>query len=269
MNQDRPCPYCGSVDANIKFFESPFRVVKCRTCSLVYLGNPPDEGDIYERYYEGSNFNAAEYCETSRDPSLAELFAINMQRISRIKNLRASGTLLDIGCGRGAFLKTAADQSFSVEGIDVSEHAITFARNQFHMNARVDTLENIVSAGVHYDVVTLWHVLEHFSNPFESLELVRSLLKEGGICVLEVPNLHSLKFLTARRKWEGGNHPLYHRTFFTQETLRRGLMKAGFSKLHRLNMSYRIPNRNGLYEAVKGALNWVAMDAFLAFVSRK
>jgi 2-polyprenyl-3-methyl-5-hydroxy-6-metoxy-1,4-benzoquinol methylase len=52
------------------------------------------------------------------------------------------------------------------------------------------------------------HVLEHFVNPYEVLAQIRSLLKNGGVCVIEVPNLRSLKFMLAKTKWKGGNHPL-------------------------------------------------------------
>ena len=169
----------------------------------------------------------------------------------------------------GAFLKTAADNGYSAEGIDVSQNAIVCAQNELHVNAKVDTLENIASSGSHFDIVTLWHVLEHFSDPFKSMKLVRSLLNEVGVCILEVPNLHSLKFMVSRRKWEGGNHPRYHRTFFTHQTLRRGLQKAGFSKVRRLKLTYHVPNRGASYEALKQMLNCVAMDAFLMFVAQK
>lgn len=269
MTDDRTCPYCGSTDAFVKFLEPPFRVLKCRGCSLAYLGNPPDESEIYEQYYDRSITYAEHYHANSGDPSLAELFAINAQRISYIKRFKTSGTLLDVGCGRGGFLKSALDHGFAVEGIDISERAIERVNNEFQLNASVGTLERVVSSGKRFEIITLWHVLEHFANPFTSLEQIRLLLRDGGICALEVPNLHSLKFLTANNKWEGGNHPRYHRTFFTETTLRRALLKAGFSRVMRVKRSYHVPGRNRIYEGIKGGLNWVALDAFLTFVAHK
>ncbi len=269
MTDERPCPYCGFTDAFVKFLEPPFKILKCRRCSLVYLANPPDETSIYEQYYEPSIAHAEQYRANSDDPSLAELFAINTQRISYIKKFRSSGTLLDVGCGRGGFLKSALDHGFAVEGIDVSERAIEYAKQEFHLRASVGTLDHVLASGKRLDIVTLWHVLEHFADPFKSLEQVRLLLHDGGICALEVPNLHSLKFLTAKHKWEGGNHPRYHRTFFTETTLRRALLRAGFSRAARVRHSYHIPGRSRLYERIKGVLNAAALDAFLTFVAHK
>jgi hypothetical protein len=75
--QIRACPGCGNVQFKIKYIEPPFKVVQCRDCALVYLGNPPDERAIYEDYYEGSAYSAAEYDGNSKVVQLAELFAIN------------------------------------------------------------------------------------------------------------------------------------------------------------------------------------------------
>ena len=269
MSNNRPCPYCGSASCSIKFVEPPFRVLKCSHCSLVYLGNPPDDGLIYERYYESPEADAGEYRSESGNMSLTELFAINKQRISFIKTIQSPGMLLDVGCGRGYFLKTARDHGFTVHGIDVSDRAIEYAQREFTLSADVQKLDDLASSGRHFDVITLWHVLEHFTDPIASLRQVRSLLTDGGICVLEVPNLHSLKFMAARNKWQGGNHPLYHRTFFTTRTLRNVLLKAGFSRPHRAKLSYHVPGRSYPYEALKEGLNLVAMDAFLDFVARK
>ena len=268
MSDNRPCPYCGSTDASVRFLEPPFRVLRCQRCNLVYLGNPPDDGEIYEQYYESSGSDATLYRSDSSDPSLAELFAINCQRIEWIKMSKPSGTLLDVGCGRGTFLKTARDHGFTVEGVDISERAIAYAAKEFSLTAAVGTVDDLAASGKQFDVVTLWHVLEHFADPFTTLKQVRSLLRHDGLCAVEVPNLHSLKFVTARHKWQGGNHPLYHRTFFTERTLRRSLLDAGFSDVVRVKQSYHVPGRNRLYEGLKGLLNVVACDAFLTFTAR-
>jgi len=269
MKYGRPCPNCGSTDSSLKFVEPPFQVLKCRHCSLVYLGNPPHDGLVYEQYYESRESDVREYHGHSNDAVLAELFAINSQRIARLKKIKPSGRLLDIGCGRGYFLKTARDNGYEVHGIDISEKAIAYAQQGFNLSVKVGTIDQSVGMEKPFDVVTLWHVLEHFVDPYKSLQLSRALLADDGICVAEVPNLLSLKFLMARHKWEGGNHPLYHRTFFTAHTLREAFLKAGFSDVLRIKLSYRIPGRSRTYERAKVALNLVGMDAFLAVVARR
>jgi len=265
----RPCPNCGSSNRVTKLIEPPFQIVKCSNCALVYLGNPPDEGVIYERYYESSEPDSRKYRADSDDPSLAELHALNIQRAARIRDIKPSGRLLDVGCGRGNFLATAREHGFDVHGIDISDRAVAYARKEFNLKVDVATLDELARNKNRFDVITLWHVLEHFVDPFKHLLQVRSLLNEGGICVIEVPNLNSLKFRIAGNKWHGGNHPLYHRTFFSMGTLRNALVKTGFSEVRRLRLTYRIPGRSKIYEGFKAALNIVGMDAFLAFVARR
>jgi hypothetical protein len=84
-----------------------------------------------------------------------------------------------------------------------------------------------------------------------------------------VPNLRSLKFLFAKEKWEGGNHPLYHRTFFTKSTLENTLVKSGFTKVKRLPVSYSVPGKSAAYDWIKRISNIFAADAFLDFAAQK
>ncbi len=267
--QMRPCPGCGAIESRVRFTEQPFIVVECPACSLVFLGNPPAVETLYDDYYSTAEPSSVEYRADSVDSHLRELHAINSQRVARIQQLRQTGSMLDIGCGRGQFLKIAREHGFQIYGIDVSEKAVSYARREFGLKADNRLLEDVAASGEQFDVATLWHVLEHFADPYAALKQVKQLLKSGGMCVIEVPNLHSLKFILSATKWEGGNHPLYHRTFFTADTLRTALVRSGFSSARRVRWSYSIPGRSGSYEWMKQALNVVAMDAFLDFVAWK
>ena len=264
----RPCPSCGSHNFKLRYVEGPFYIVKCSTCSLVYLGNPPDEDRLYEDYYGEAEPPADAYHPDSTFAALAELHSINEQRIACLKQLRPSGSLLDIGCGRGYFLKTAQEHGYHVAGTDVSEQAVRYARRYYTLNVSTATLADLIDRHVRSDIVTLWHVLEHFLDPFEALAQIRKLITEQGVCLVEVPNLYSLKFLLSKQKWRGGNHPLYHRTFFNSRTLQDVLKKSGFTQVTRLKLSYHIPGRRRSYRLLKRGLNELAMDAFIAFAAR-
>jgi len=177
--------------------------------------------------------------------------------------------VLDIGCGRGYFLKTASNHGFDVHGIDISETAVQYVTEKFLLRATCETLDDLLKSNRRYDIITLWHVLEHFLDPYTYLNKTNRLLNEFGICVVEVPNLRSLKFMLSKQKWQGGNHPLYHRTFFTSRTLRDALMKTGFSQVKRSLLSYSIPDRSHAYDILKCGLNVFALDAFLNFTAFK
>lgn len=265
----RPCPNCQNSAFEPMYNVHLFSVVRCRQCSLVFLGNPPDEDTLYEHYHENTHIDFSEYTTHSRNSHIAELYAINEQRVNQILQLKPSGKLLDIGCGRGYFLKTAANHGFDVHGIDISGTAVQYASEKFLLRATCETLDDLLRSSKRYDIITLWHVLEHFLDPYTYLSKVNKLLNDLGICVIEVPNLRSLKFMLSRQKWKGGNHPLYHRTFFTSKTLQNALMRTGFSQFKRIRLSYSIPDRNHAYEILKSGLNVFALDAFLNFIAFK
>lgn len=263
----RRCPLCDSDDYVFELKEDEFILVKCKNCSLIYLQNPPDESEIYEDYYE-IEYKGIDYNETSNFPSLKEIFIINSQRKREIIKFKNSGNLLDVGCGSGLFLKTVSDV-FNVSGIDVSKRSINFARDEFGLDVSNKSLDDLILEEKKFDIITLWHVLEHFNNPVEDLKKIRNLLKETGVLIIEVPNWDSIKFQMSGKKWKGGNHPLYHRSFFTHNTLKKLFQKSGFGELKNLNLSYEIPGKNGLYNFSKKIFNKINKDAFLNFLIYK
>ncbi|HCN37521.1 MAG TPA: hypothetical protein DIS94_07420, partial [Bacteroidetes bacterium] len=76
-------------------------------------------------------------------------------------------------------------------------------------------------------------------------------------------------FQMSGKKWKGGNHPLYHRSFFTSDTLKKLFKTIGFGELKNLNLSYEIPGKNGLYNFSKKFFNKINKDAFLNFIIYK
>jgi SAM-dependent methyltransferase len=227
-------------------------------CHLTFLSNPPDEKSLYDEYYS----------DLAREAS-PEQGAINGQRVAIVKGFCQEGTLLDVGCGQGFFLREAARAGYIAQGIDVSRRAVEFAAGSVGVHAEQVTLDVLLARGTRFDIITLWHVLEHVLSPVEELKKVRQLLAPGGWCLVEVPNLNSLKFIFANPKWVGGNHPLYHRTFFTRSTLEDTLAKSGFTNVRRLPVSYSVPGQSVLYRQLKRISNVIAADAFLDFAAQK
>jgi ubiquinone/menaquinone biosynthesis C-methylase UbiE len=271
LNQQpfRPCPHCGSVKTVVRYIEQPFFIVRCVECSLVFLSNPPDDVKSIDAYHDGPEPEAGLYRSGGPHEFLSGLFAMNKTRIHMIRSVKPGGALLDVGCGRGYFVKTASDGGFDAMGIDLSGKAVRYARETLGVSAETAGVETLLSQGRTFDVVTLWHALEHFDDPVTALKAVRFLLSEGGVCVIEVPNLNSLKFILSGGKWEGGNHPLYHRTFFTGATLKRVLEKAVFSDIRRIRPNYPVSGKNQVLTALKMILNIAGIDSFLDFIAFK
>jgi SAM-dependent methyltransferase len=254
----RSCPNCTETRNALFCLEGDFRIVTCAGCGLTYLQNPPPDEMIYEDYYQNLPLQPSE-----------ELSSIIVQRLARLQRRIPQGYLLDIGCGQGFFMAEAQRAGYRVLGIDVSASAVAFARDTLHVEAATTSLDELLSRQERFDVITLWHVLEHFLNPTEELRKIKNLLAPGGYCFIEAPNLHSIKFMLSRKKWIGGNHPLYHRTFFIHTTLEETMRKSGFKDIERIPISYKIPGQNRVYSIIKQAANVFAADAFLDYVARR
>lgn len=266
----RACPNCDCRDYTLRIREGDFLVVRCKSCGLTFLLNPPDESAIYEDYYK-IEFKGDDYREDSPLGHLREIFEINEQRTAFIKKFEGevdNFKVLDIGCGSGLFLKSCKDAGLRGEGIDVSSNALKFARDEFGLEVFNKTTDELISEGKRYDVITMWHVLEHIMEPTIELRKIKELLTPRGYLVAEVPNFNSIKFKLSGKKWKGGNHPLYHRSFFTSSTLRETLIKGGFRDIKRINFSYPLSNKNFFYNLSKVVFNVFGADAFLNFIAR-
>jgi SAM-dependent methyltransferase len=266
----RTCPNCGNSTYKEKIREESFVIVSCGECGLVYLLNPPDEKEIYEDYYK-IEFTKDDYRSGSDVEILNEIFEINNQRVKLIKKLAGEKdfTLLDIGCGSGLFLKSCTDAGFNVSGIDVSKNALKFAKESFGLNVDSKTVSDLSAEGKKYDIITMWHVLEHVLNPVEELKKIMEILNGNGVLLIEVPNFNSIKFKLSGYKWKGGNHPLYHRSFFTSKTLRDTFRKSGFNNIEQLRFTYKLGTKSFLYNLTKKIFNVFSADAFLDFAVRK
>ena len=141
----RSCPLCGNSENKLKIKESEFLVSECASCGFIYLVNPPDESVIYEDYYN-IEFAAGDYNGNSKFDYLNRIHEINIQRVTLLKNTvnnLENLKLLDIGCGSGLFLKSCADAGINGTGIDVSNNALTFARESFGLDVSEKTVDDV------------------------------------------------------------------------------------------------------------------------------
>ncbi|MBN1560324.1 class I SAM-dependent methyltransferase [candidate division KSB1 bacterium] len=266
--QIRNCPVCRLNKARLKYSVDEFRIVTCRECGFVYLANPIDiaeEQANYESYFRSAEL--PEYGATSSDENIKGAWTINEHRLRWIKSHKQTGALLDIGCSRGYFLRHARQQGYGVEGVEISRLAGAFVSEHSNITVHICSIESEINLAGVYDIITLWHVLEHMNDPRAALENAWSLLKPGGIIFIEVPNLHSLKFQLSSpsMKWRGGDHPRYHRSFFTRASLHRLLEACNFSNYRDAHHPYHTTDKEYLYLA-KRLLNSLYLDSFLNIV---
>jgi 2-polyprenyl-3-methyl-5-hydroxy-6-metoxy-1,4-benzoquinol methylase len=235
------CPLCGSdraslvVAASDKDAPSPqpcFTVVRCSECDLCYTNPRPAPAEIGRFYYDDYAPHHASQTPPRqlkpRDNWRSRIMGKkqpNWERgdIDPVGQCR----LLDFGSGAGLFLQRMHNHGWQVVGLDLSAKAVQYVRDVLKLPALVGTLPNPVLPPSSFDLVTLWHSLEHVHRPLEILREVHSLLAPGGKALVAVPNIDSTPFHWFQSAWFGLDLPR-HLTHFTPATLRKMLDRAGF-----------------------------------------
>ena len=135
--------------------------------------------------------------------------------------------LLDFGCGTGAFLRCMHNRGWQAVGLDISEKAVKYVLEELKLPALAGSLPNPVLPPESFDLVTLWHALEHVHRPLDVLGEIHALLAPGGKVLVAVPNIDSAPFRWFGSAWYGLDLPR-HLTHFTPATLKKMLDAAGF-----------------------------------------
>ena len=218
------CNLCNSEDFTFLFsgrdylFYSPdtFNVVQCNQCGLVFLNpHPQNIGQYYRDYHRGELHKDA-FTWLSPDKS------------KRIKKLKKSGRILDVGCGRGNFLLAMQKAGWEVYGNDISLDACEYVKNELELkNIYNGHLLSLDLSAAFFDVITLWHVLEHLEKPRETLEYINRLLKDDGVLVIESPDFTSLQSKFFKKNWYALDLPR-HLFQFSPMIVKKMLIKARF-----------------------------------------
>jgi SAM-dependent methyltransferase len=154
---------------------------------------------------------------------------ISLPRRKAVLARKRSGRLLDVGCGAGDFLH-AMDRigDWEVQGIEPGEIPAAKARQLYGLDVQVGQLEEVDIPDASFDVVTMWHVLEHVTHPRLTLQAVARVLRPDGILILACPVVDCWEARLFGPNWSGFDVPRHLYTF-SRKTLRRLLVECGFS----------------------------------------
>jgi len=140
---------------------------------------------------------------------------------------KSEGTLLDVGCGSGSYLAIAKNMGWTVFGIESNMNAARHASRQLGLAVETGDFEGAALPEKHFDVITMWHSLEHFPDPGKIIRKVRLLLKDNGVLMVGLPNFSSLDQRLFKESWNGLEIPL-HACHFTPESIQCLLIESGF-----------------------------------------
>ncbi|MFP8880286.1 MAG: class I SAM-dependent methyltransferase [Myxococcota bacterium] len=235
---ETPCVLCGASDGVFEAdgidFEyatcaNRFRFVRCPHCDHLYLNprpRPEDLGTIYP-----SNYYA--YAEESDGvvSRLRRRWEGGKVRLYRDLIGAGSRRLLDIGCGNGRFLALLDEfgsSDWELEGIDFDTDAAEQCRAR-GFRTHIGRVEEFDPGDRHYDAVIMLQLIEHVEDPAAIAKRVYSLLRPGGVFIIETPNTGGLDYRLFKRSWWGHYHFPRHWNLFSTTALQRLLGDCGFA----------------------------------------
>ena len=237
------CPVCASKKYNpfltckdYTVSNQYFNIVSCESCGFKFTNPVPDESNI-GKYYKSENYVSHsdtkkglinKLYHTVRDITLK-------QKLALINNPSPKGKILDIGCGTGYFINTCKNDGWNITATEPDEDARKQACGLIGQDVESD-LFNIKDINS-FNIITMWHVLEHIHQLNESIAHLYTLLKPNGTIVIAVPNCESRDAKTYKEYWAAYDVPrhLYH---FTQSTMDKLLVNHGFEKIKTVPMKF-------------------------------
>ena len=225
----RACPVCAAAAPVWQFANDGFDLVRCGTCTLLYVGQGPARIDFKTLYGQafytgGSDAVFADYVgqqAARRAHARRKLLLLRTlpPRIAR------SGKLLDVGCAAGFFL-ARAQAHYSVQGVELSDWSSACARDHLRLPVHTGTLHSAALPSSHFDVITLCDVIEHVPDPVPLLTEAARVLKPNGRLVLTTGDIGSAYAQALGEHWHLMTPP-WHLSMFSRATLARVAAAAG------------------------------------------
>lgn len=197
-----PCPNCkaqtepcfSSKDYNRHVTSETFHHYRCPECELIFISPIPKDLGVY--YPDTYHFvpDSVDYLEKA---SGHERYKIEI-----VQRFAKTGSLLEIGPSYGCFTYLAKKAGFHVDAIEMNARCCEFLHDVVGVHAikSDDPVQALGQAGP-YDVIALWHVIEHLPNAWVTLEAMCARVKPGGYVVLAAPNPEAFQFRIMGRYW--------------------------------------------------------------------
>lgn len=193
----------------------------CANCKTVFLTNPVNSEDLNHYYtenylpYRGSKAWGKYSSFVENSQKNLDLNRVNFVKKYFNKN-ELNSAILDVGCGNPSFLKLLHQKTkVNCTGIDFSDSGWKGANYQDLTLIKV-AIEDFKTTTL-FDVITLWHYLEHDYNPNQTIETLYKSLKPGGKLIIEVPDYKSWSAKKQKSHWQGWHSPR-HLSLFSKKS---------------------------------------------------
>ena len=238
------CAVCGSDSFNhyletedYFFTKEKFNLSKCKSCGFVFTNPLPLVSEI-GKYYETEKYFSH---NTENKGIFSRIYSqvrnLNLKnKYNIIEKYKLSGRLLDIGCGTGEFLNFGLRKSWKVKGIEPNANAREFATTNYGIEIGDENDLNEMDGSL-FDVVTMWHVLEHVYNLNERMLTISKILKNDGIAIIALPMIDSPDSIKFGKYWAGLDVPR-HLHHFSSASFEKLATKNNFKVIDKYPMIF-------------------------------
>ncbi|MEO6684152.1 MAG: class I SAM-dependent methyltransferase [Ginsengibacter sp.] len=243
MIEYQACPLCSNKHIfpvlsakDYTVSQKQFEILECSSCTLRFTQKAPTLEEI-GKYYQSENYIS--HSDTSTGiinylyHQVRKRTLIQKRKLIEKTTEKKSGSILDVGCGTGAFLHTMQQAGWDITGLEPDENAAKKADELYWIKPlNSDQIYHLPKA--QYDAITLWHVLEHVHDLHGYMKRLKDLLKPGGKLIIAVPNYTSYDAAMYQEFWAAYDVPrhLYH---FSPKSMRE------LFTLHRLKIEKLLP----------------------------
>lgn len=223
------CYLCQNQKIKYLFTKLSFEFFRCLGCGLIFLNPPQNLSSRLASYYEEGYFTGnPSFCAYADYLGDKPIILKNMHHyLSLISPFKKGGRLLDVGCATGIFLEAAQKAGFDPFGIDPSSFAISHLPPKFKDKVKKTTLSKAAFPEKFFDVITMWDIIEHLSQPRQDLGRLFRFLKDDGLLVISTNDTDSFWAKLWGKRWHFFVPP-QHLFFYSPKTLKLLLGQTGF-----------------------------------------
>lgn len=250
------CPICTFTQARTYACWSAFKVLQCRSCGFRFVDTAAPE------YPRNAQYAFDEPEVGTIRPGLPHIQR-RVRDILRFK--QPPGRALDIGCGKGEVALALNEKGFACAGIDMKPRIISYLRTHSpQVRWRCAEVSELAALSERFDVLTMYHVLEHIPNPTAALVTVKALANPGALIVIEVPHVGGWGARLTGTRWH--YYKVDHVNYFRAADLRR--LAAAVDLTVRGVRGYQhfsYPQDVLWKDAIKGTLGWLGFKDVISF----
>lgn len=217
------CYVCDFEDVNSFAVKNGYNLFECKNCGFVFVFPHPDESGLQKFYNYKYQTTNIESVFVKKDLQEGE----NLKHLEMVERYQKSGRLLEIGSGWGFLLSIAQKRGWECTGVERASKCASFAQNELNLNIKEGSFLEQDFPPKYFNAVIIIDILEHLRDPKANLKKVWEITEEGGIVLIQTPNMGSVRARLMKSKW-----PLIippeHISYFSKKSLNYLLLSTGF-----------------------------------------